>query len=57
MRSKPPVIKEGPKSITIHLGQRAKFICKTYGEPRPTIAWFFDGSEILSTHNNKHYLV
>lgn len=57
LRSRPPVIKKEPKSSIIHLGKSAKFDCKADGEPKPTITWFFDGSEILLTQNNKHYWV
>lgn len=57
MRSKPPIINEGPKPSIIHLGRRASFMCKSHGEPRPTVTWFFDGSEVFATQSNNRYSV
>jgi len=51
----PPVVVEGPKSVTVKLGKRATFRCKAKGEPTPTLTWFFNGGEIQKL--NGHFRV
>ncbi|KAI6185441.1 Leucine-rich repeat and Immunoglobulin I-set and heme peroxidase domain containing protein [Aphelenchoides besseyi] len=46
IKSAPPVITEGPKSIRVRPGTSAIFRCVARGDPTPQIVWSFGGSEI-----------
>lgn len=46
IRSHPPIITEGPQTSRTNLGEKAVFICKARGDPKPSVTWFFDGTEI-----------
>lgn len=46
IQSQAPVITDSPQTSRINLGERAIFRCKAHGDPKPTITWFFDGTEI-----------
>ncbi|KAI6237509.1 Leucine-rich repeat and Immunoglobulin I-set and heme peroxidase domain containing protein [Aphelenchoides besseyi] len=46
IKSAPPVITEGPKSIRVRPGTSATLRCVARGDPTPQIVWSFGGSEI-----------
>uniref|UniRef100_A0A914YB12 Ig-like domain-containing protein n=1 Tax=Panagrolaimus superbus TaxID=310955 RepID=A0A914YB12_9BILA len=46
IHSSPPVIIDAPKSVQVRPGENVHFRCTARGEPKPSITWFFNGSEL-----------